>query len=255
MSEAESGITEDAFLGGRLRLRQQISGHRAGHDAILLAAATAARAGQRVADFGAGVGAAGLALAMRVAGLNLVMVEFDPVLAGLAAANAAANGIAAEVAMLDISADAATFAAAGLGPDSLDGVLMNPPFNDPVHHRGSPDAARQTAHLGTPATLDSWTHAARRVLKSGGVLTMIWRADGIADVMAALAKGFGSLAIQPIHGAPGPPAIRILVRAVKGGRGPTQIYSGLLLNDSAGLPNPQARAILIGEATLPFAEL
>jgi len=58
--------TEDGFLGGQLRLRQLKSGHRAGHDAVLLAAATAARPGDRVVEFGAGVGAAGLALARRV---------------------------------------------------------------------------------------------------------------------------------------------------------------------------------------------
>jgi len=61
-------ITEDAFLGGQLRLRQPKSGHRAGHDAILLAAATSVRPGARVVEFGAGVGAAGLALARRVVG-------------------------------------------------------------------------------------------------------------------------------------------------------------------------------------------
>src|SRR6478736_1511110 len=50
-------FTEDAFLGGRLRLRQPRSGHRAGHDAMLLAAATPARSGDRVVDLGAGDGA------------------------------------------------------------------------------------------------------------------------------------------------------------------------------------------------------
>ena len=50
------------------------------------------------------------------------------------------------------------------------------------------------------ATLESWVHAARRILKSGGVLTLIWRADGIAEVLAALDRGFGSLAILPVHG-------------------------------------------------------
>ena len=70
MTEASVEFTEDGFLGGQLRLRQPKSGHRAGHDAILLAAATPARAGDRVADFGAGVGAAGLALATRVAGIR-----------------------------------------------------------------------------------------------------------------------------------------------------------------------------------------
>ena len=51
----------------------------------------AARPGDRVADFGAGVGAAGLAVARRVAGIDLVLVEIDAALAGLARANADAN--------------------------------------------------------------------------------------------------------------------------------------------------------------------
>src|SRR5665647_975052 len=83
--------TEDAFLGGQLRLRQLKAGHRAGHDAILLAAATAARPGDRVVEFGAGVGAAGLALAKRVAEIRLALVEIDAGLAELARGNAAAN--------------------------------------------------------------------------------------------------------------------------------------------------------------------
>ena len=61
--------SEDAVLGGRLRLRQPLKGHRVGHDAILLAAATGGRSGEHAADLGAGVGAAGLALAARVGGL------------------------------------------------------------------------------------------------------------------------------------------------------------------------------------------
>ena len=81
MSDPAADVTEDAFLGGRLRLRQLKSGHRAGHDAMLLAAATPARRGDRVVDFGAGVGAAGLAVARRVAGIDLVLVEIDPTLA------------------------------------------------------------------------------------------------------------------------------------------------------------------------------
>src|SRR5215212_1794711 len=97
MTELLAECTEDAFLGGQLRLRQLKSGHRAGHDAMLLAAATPARRGDRVVDFGAGVGAAGLAVARRVAGIELALVEMDEELAGLARANAAANDIAADV--------------------------------------------------------------------------------------------------------------------------------------------------------------
>ena len=49
MTDPGLDLTEDAFLGGQLRLRQLKSGHRAGHDAVLLAAATSARSGDRVA--------------------------------------------------------------------------------------------------------------------------------------------------------------------------------------------------------------
>ena len=253
MTDPVNEFTEDAFLGGQLCLRQPRSGHRAGHDAMLLAAATAASSGDRVVDFGAGVGAAGLAVGKRVPGIELVMVELDSVLAGLARGNAASNAIAADVVVLDVTSTADSFAAVGLTPDSVDVVLMNPPFNDPARHRVSPDKAREIAHVATPATLEDWIHASRRVLKSGGVLTLIWRADGLAEVLAALDRGFGSLAIQPVHGDAKAPAIRVLVRAVKGGKAPTQIHAALMLNDESAVPNKQVREILAGKGVLPLA--
>ncbi|MCK1385703.1 methyltransferase [Bradyrhizobium sp. 21] len=254
MIEILTDITEDAFLGGQLRLKQRRSGHRAGHDAVLLAAATEARAGDRVVDLGAGIGTAGLALARRVAGLRLSLVEIDPELVGLARANAAANAIAAETIVLDVTADAQAFAAIGLLPDSVDAVLMNPPFNDPARHRGSPDQMRHTAHVATDETLDAWVHAARRILRSNGALTLIWRADGIADVLAALSRGFGSLSILPVHGEAGRPAIRVLVRAVKGGRAPTRLLPGLMLNEESRVPKKEVMDILEGRAVLPLVE-
>ena len=255
MSELLSDLTEDAFLGGKLRLRQPRSGHRSGHDAILLAAATAAQAGDRVVEFGAGVGAAGLALATRVAGIDLVLVEIDPQLARLARDNASANGIAADVVVLDVTSAAEAFAAAGLKADTADAVLMNPPFNDAARHRASPDPARASAHVADSETLEAWIHAGRRLLKSGGALTLIWRADGLSEVLAALGRGFGSLSMLPVHGDVSRPAIRILVRAVKGGRAPTRILPGLPLKDESGLPNKQAAKMLAGQEGLPLANL
>jgi tRNA1(Val) A37 N6-methylase TrmN6 len=253
MNDSSGEFTEDAFLGGQLRLRQPRSGHRAGHDAMLLAAATPARSGDRVVDFGAGVGAAGLAVAKRVAGVELVLVEIDSGLAALARGNAAANAIAAEVVVLDVTSAGAAFAAAGLAPDSVDVVLMNPPFNDAVRHRASPDQARKIAHVATSATLEDWLHAGRRILKSGGVLTLIWRADGVAEVLAALDRGFGSLDILPVHGDAATPAIRLLVRARKGGKAPTRMHAALLLNDKSSVPNKQLQEVLAGKRVLPLA--
>jgi tRNA1(Val) A37 N6-methylase TrmN6 len=255
MTELSRPFTEDAFLGGKLLLRQLKSGHRAGHDAMLLAAATSARSSDRVVDLGAGVGAAGLALAKRVAGIELVLVEIDAALAELARGNAVANRVAAEVVVLDVMSGAGEFAAAGLPPDSIDVVLMNPPFNDSARHRVSPDKARAIAHVASDATLEGWIHAARRILKSGGVLTMIWRADGLAELLAALDRGFGSLAILPVHGDVASSAIRVLVRAIKGGKAPLQMHAALVLNSEAAMPNRQVQDVLAGKGVLPLAML
>ncbi|HTB03437.1 MAG TPA: methyltransferase [Bradyrhizobium sp.] len=252
MTEA-GRFTEDAFLGGRLRLRQPKTGHRAGHDAMLLAAVTRAQAGDRVADLGAGVGAAGLALASRVPGIGLVLVEIDSGLAALARDNAQANAIPAEIIVLDVTSEAPVFAEAGLRADSVDVVLMNPPFNDSLRHRASPNPSRATAHVASEATLERWIHASRRILKSGGVLSLIWRADGLRDVLAALDRGFGSLEILPVHADAATPAIRVLVCAVKGGKAPLQMHAALLLKDESALPNKQLQEILAGKGVLPMA--
>jgi tRNA1(Val) A37 N6-methylase TrmN6 len=252
MTEARE-LTEDGFLAGQLLLRQPKSGHRAGHDAVLLAASTPARPGDRVVDFGAGVGAAGLAVAKRVAGIDLVLVEVDAGLASLARGNAAGNAVPAEVIVLDITSGADAFAAAGLSPDSVDVVMMNPPFNDPLRHRASPDKRRETAHVAVAGTLESWIHAARRILKSGGDLALIWRADGLAEVLAALERGFGSLAILPVHGERAAPAIRVLVSAIKGGKAPTRILASLMLKDEPAMSNKQLRDIMAGRSVLPLA--
>jgi tRNA1(Val) A37 N6-methylase TrmN6 len=259
MTERSGDCTDDAFLGGRLRLRQPKSGHRAGHDAILLAAATSAQPGDRVVEFGAGVGAAGLAVAKRVVGIEIVLVEIEPKLADLARQNSVSNGLQAKVVVLDIASGAEDFVAAGLAPDSADAVLMNPPFNDPARHRSSPDKGRAIAHVAKATTLESWIHAARRILKSGGVLTLIWRADALDEILAALDRGFGSLGILPVHSDATAPAIRVLIRAIKGGRAPAALYPGLMLNnapaDASRAANPRAQDILAGEAILPLAAL
>ena len=85
----------------------------------------------------------------------MTLVEIDPELAALAAENAELNGLAARVraVVLDAAAPARAFAAAGLAPESVARVLMNPPFNDPLRQRTSPDRRRRLAHAAAPEAL------------------------------------------------------------------------------------------------------
>ena len=248
------GTSLDAVLGGRLRLRQPLKGHRVGHDAILLAAATAAKAGEHAVELGAGVGAAGLALAMRVAGLRATLIEIEPDLAALATHNAALNGLGGRVVVRACDAgDTAALAKAGLTESCADRVLMNPPFHDAARQNVSPDPRRRLAHVAAPGLLAAWVAAAAWLLKPGGTLTLIWRADGEADVMAALVAEFGSIVVLPVLPGPERPAIRILVRAGKSGRGETARLAPLVLNDGEGRPSRDAEAVLRSAQTLALA--
>ncbi|MDP2409244.1 MAG: methyltransferase [Pseudolabrys sp.] len=239
------GTSEDAVLGGRLRLRQPLRGHRVGHDAMLLAAATAALAGEHAVDLGAGIGSAGLALARRVDGVTVTLVEIDPALTALATGNAALNGLDGRVRAITADVEAVeALAAAGLGAASADHVLMNPPFNDARSLNVSPDPRRRLAHVAAPGLLGRWVASAGWLLKPGGVLTLVWRAEELDGVRAALATSFGDVAVRPVQPRLGGNPIRVLVRAVKDGGDGWRECLPLVLNGVDGKPSAAAEAVL-----------
>jgi len=82
------------------------------------------------------------------------------------------------------------------------------------------------------------------LLRPQGALTLIWRADGLADLLAALASGFGAIAVMPVYPKPGAGAIRVLVSAAKASNAPLSLLPGLVLADSDNKPSAQADAIL-----------
>jgi tRNA1(Val) A37 N6-methylase TrmN6 len=249
----DAETTLDAVLGGRLTLRQPKRGHRIGHDAILLAAATEAQPGEHAVELGAGVGAAGLALAQRVPGLKVMLIEIDAALATLARENAARNGLGnrVQVAVLDVGASDNEFAQAGLGSGAAARVLMNPPFNDPARQNVSPDPQRRLAHAAAAGSLSQWIGRAAALLAPSGTLTLIWRADGLDEMLAAARADFGGVTVLPIYPRPNAAAIRILVRAIKGSGAPLALLPGLTLNDPDG-PSSAAEAILRGGAALQW---
>jgi tRNA1(Val) A37 N6-methylase TrmN6 len=195
-------------------------------------------------------------LAVRVAGLKVTLVEIDEGLCALAAENATLNGLTDRVRAVRADAeDAQALAAAGLNAGSADSVLMNPPFNDAQRQNVSPDARRRLAHAAEPGLLSRWVATAAALLKPQGVLTLIWRADGLDEVRAALSGAFGSLAVLPVLPRDGVPAIRVLVRAVKGSGAGEKTCLTLVLNGADNRPTAAAEAILRGGETLSLAAL
>jgi len=131
---------------------------------------------------------------------------------------------------------------------------MNPPFHDARRQNVSPDPRRRLAHVGAPGLLARWIATAARLLKPQGVLTLIWRADGLDDVLGALRQAFGGVAVLPILPKPGAPPIRVVVRAVNGASAGQTTRAALLLNDARGQPTDAAEAILRAGRALSVTE-
>ncbi|KAA9005291.1 tRNA1(Val) (adenine(37)-N6)-methyltransferase [Histidinibacterium aquaticum] len=221
------GATRDAFLGGRLHLWQPRRGYRAGVDAVLLAAAVPAEAGQAVLELGCGVGAAALCLAARVPGLHVTGVEIQPDYAALAHRNAEETGLALEV----VEADLAHMPKA-LRQRSFDLVMMNPPYFDPALGTGSADAGRDTALRGaTPAT--TWIDAGVRRLAPKGRLVMIQRIERLPEILALLDDRLGSVTVVPLAPRDGRAAHLFLLSAKKGGRARFRLAPPLVLHAAA----------------------
>ncbi len=239
---AAPAATLDRLLDGRVLLRQPAAGYRAAIDPVLLAAAVPAVAGQRVVDLGCGAGAVALCLLARCPGLAVAGIERDPDLAALAAANAAGR-------FQVVVGDVADPGLASLGP--ADHVVANPPFHDPAS-APSPDRRRQRATIeATP--LETWAAAARRLLRPGGRLTLIHRADRLDAVLAALARGFGGLRVLPLWPRADTAARRVIVAATLGSRAPLTLLPGLVLHDAQGY-TPAAERILRHAEPLPLSE-
>jgi tRNA1(Val) A37 N6-methylase TrmN6 len=139
--------TVDAFHRGRFWLVQpEGSGHRAGLDAILLAAVVPGDFAGSVADLGAGSGAAGLAVLSRCERASAVLIERSPEMAEYARASLALEQNAAladraSVLEADVTRTGKARAAAGLTDNTFDFVIMNPPFNA-GNDRATPDALK-----------------------------------------------------------------------------------------------------------------
>ncbi|HEY5795132.1 MAG TPA: methyltransferase [Bosea sp. (in: a-proteobacteria)] len=251
MSETLPGlgeIVEDKLLDGRLVLRQPRRGHRAGSDAILLAAAIPDIGEGPLLDIGAGVGTIGLAVALAQPGVRVVLVERDAELAALATSNIALNRLDERVSAIagDIAGPAA---ALGLQPASFACVAMNPPFYPPREHRASPVPNRRAAHVAE-GTLEPWLKAARRLLRPGGRIALIHRAEALAEVLDGLATGFGDVAVRPVHALADRPAIRIVVTAVLNSRKPAALLPAFVLNTPDGRFTPESEALHRGQARL-----
>lgn len=231
-----SEYTRDAFHRGVFWLTQPDSGHRAGMDAMMLAAVVPSNFAGRLADFGAGAGAAGLAVVARCSKAQVVLVENAPEMLDAASRTLADPdnkevATRAELLAANVALAGAARVDAGLADNSFDFVIMNPPFNARAD-RESSDPLRRTAHVMTDGLFEAWIRSAAAVLKQRGGLAIIARPESLRELLETMEKRFGNAEILPIHPRPDKPAIRIVVRAIRGSRAALKLMPPLHLHEA-----------------------
>ena len=240
------GWTSDRLLGGRLVVRQPAGGYRIAIDPLLLQAAVEVGCGARVLDLGAGVGGATLPLAWRRPDLEVVGLEREPALAAALAHNAADNRLDDRIAVVVGDVSCPPFPAA-----AFEAVITNPPYLA-ARRATSPRTvlgrrARQEASL----PLAGWLQAAAALVRPGGTLGVVHRADRMDELIAALA-GHGGIEVMPLWPTVGRAAGRVLLRVRIGRRRPCRLLPGLVLHRDDGHFTAEAERILRGAAALAW---
>lgn len=231
------------LLSGRVKLHQPLKGYRAGMDAVMLAASLSAGAGEHLIELGCGPGAALMSAALRLPDARFTAFEVEGWAADLARKNAQDNNVSDRVEIIEEDI-------ARIEPrQDIDQVFFNPPFFDDPDALRPPSPEKERAWMSGDAPLPVWMRAAGYLLKGKGYLTLIHRADALADILAAAQPVFGSAVILPIHPRADRPAKRVIVKFRKGGKSPLKLLPPLVLHDGEAREySARAQAVYDGAA-------
>jgi tRNA1(Val) A37 N6-methylase TrmN6 len=173
---------DDLQFGG-LRIIQSRKGFRFGMDAVLLAHFADVRPGDRVADLGTGTGIIPILLCGHTKAAGVVGVEIQPDMAGMAGRSVRLNGLEDRISILQGDLRQAH---ESLGYGGFDVVTCNPPYERKGGGVVCRDADRTLARHEEACTLHDVAREAYSLLRHGGRLELIIRADRAVEALLTL---------------------------------------------------------------------
>ena len=215
MSEAPllEGETLDGVWGEEVRVIQHRDGYRFSLDSVLLAEFAAPARGVGV-DLGTGSGVVSLALLHRSPDARVIGLELQPQLLSRAVRSGEINGLGGRFqgALGDIRWPP-------LAAGRFDFAVSNPPYRPASDGRLSPTTEKAIARHEVECSLGDVLGAAKRLLRDGGRLSMVYPSERLADLLAGLeSMSLRARRLQLVHPRLGDPARMLLVEAEKGGR-------------------------------------
>lgn len=239
-------LTEDAFLGGKLKILQPEKGYRAGIDAVFLAASIPAQSGEAVFEAGIGVGVASLCLLSRVPAVDATGMEVMARYAMMCEENAKRNGFGQQLRVIHADVKEALRKDLSSMPQhgSFSHAFANPPYFEEGKVTPSPSLLKAQAHAFGPDDLELWIKVMTAMVGLRGTVTMIHRPENLGKILNAMEDKFGDIRVAPLYAREGTAASRIVVQGVRGSRAPMQLLPGLALHGADSSFTPDADAVL-----------
>lgn len=244
MDASELQSNKITVLNGQVILYQPVGGFRTSLDSVLLAHFCQAKQQDAVLDAGCGVGGASFCLTHRLKNISLTGVDWSQEYLSLARKNADLNRVRERTNW--VLSDIREY---NEGPKPIyNHVIINPPFYEADSHTASPDFLRAQAlgHQDANLQIEDWIHAAHRLVKNFGSITLIYPANGLSRILRSFGVRWGGVEVIPIYPKVGKEAKRILVRARKNRKTPCRILPPLVLHQTDGKYTDDADVILRG---------
>ena len=246
-----SSMTDDAFLGGKLKILQPEKGYRAGIDAVFFGAAIPVKDGDTIFELGIGAGVASLCVLARNPNIHVTGLEGNARYAILCEQNAKRNNFTDSVRV--IHADAKDAMRRDLAEMPTHGsfahAFANPPFFDEGKVTSSPSLLKAAAHAYGPDDLEQWIKVLHAMVTLRGTVTIVHRADTLGKLLTAMEPKFGDIRIAPLYARVGSAASRVIVQGMKGSKAPMQLLPGMILHAEDNNFTADAEAVLREGAT------
>jgi tRNA1Val (adenine37-N6)-methyltransferase len=236
-SEKENRIFPKSLLNNTLLIEQPEKGYRFSIDALMLAHHVIPNRNQRLVDLGTGCGVIALIVARKFPDLKIYGIEIQESMAQLANFNVFQNKLEGQITI--ICADIKRLCIKDIeGP--VDMIVVNPPFEKSGHSRFGRNMAKTLAKHEIFATLPDMIKFSSRVLKDSGTLLMIFPSKRLIELFNTLTTAnLEPKWLRTVHPRYHADANRVIVKAVKNGRGGITIGSPLYVHGSNGTYMPE----------------
>lgn len=235
MIEARFSLREgerlDSLIQGGFQIIQNPQEFCFSVDSYWLADFATCKPRDRVYDLGTGTGVLAFLLAVRGV-RDVVAIEKNPVMADIAQRNVIGNRCEERIVVKEADyRDAKTLFPEG----DADLVIVNPPYGEPGRGALSVQQGVRAAKQEVTATREDVLNAAVHLLRFGGRLALVQRAERAAEWIAAMEnKNLRIKRLRWVHSHWGEPAKAVLIEARWQGQAGVQVLPPLIVHREDG---------------------